>query len=302
MATVDTVGTTTTTNHDLRVVRLRHWGRIPAIGVLIAAALGLAVSVARNPNINWSVVGENLTSETILHGVEVTLMLTVASMAVGIILGIAAAMMKISDNPILDGLASLYIWVFRGTPVLVQLIFWFNLGLLFPRLGLDLPFLSLSVDTNTVITGFTAALLGLGLNEGAYMAEIVRAGLLSVDSGQTEAAIAVGLTRWQALRGIVLPQSIRVIIPPTGNEVITMLKQTSLVSVISGSDLLTSAQTIYSRNFNVIELLLVVSIWYLTFTSILSYGQWLLERRLLRGTGGTTTRPRMLSILLWRKR
>ncbi|GII92943.1 amino acid ABC transporter permease [Sinosporangium siamense] len=270
---------------DLRIVPLRHWGRIP-LGLAVLAALALFLyALAVNPNIKWGVVAEHLTAPAILRGVGVTILLTVASMLIGIVLGVVTAVLRGSDNPVLAYLARGYIWAFRGTPVLVQLIFWYNLGLLFPTIGLPVPLVAevWVVETNTVITGFTAALLGLGLNAGAYMAEIVRAGLVAVDPGQSEAALAVGMTKGQTLRAIVLPQALRVIVPPTGNEVITMLKTSALVSVISGSDLLTTAQTIYSRNFHVIELLIVVSIWYIALTSILTAGQWALERRLAPG-------------------
>ncbi|MGL5929852.1 MAG: amino acid ABC transporter permease [Dermatophilaceae bacterium] len=273
---------------DLVVVPTRHWGRLPlALGVLFL--VGTVVhALATSPNVDWSVVRENLAADTIVRGVGVTAILTVASMGLGIVVGVVAALMRGSSNPVLVSVALGFIWVFRGTPVLVQLIFWFNLGLLFPTVGIGLPGVGelWVAETNAVITGFTAALLGLGLNEGAYMAEIIRAGLLSVDVGQSEASLALGMTRSQTLRSVVMPQALRVIVPPTGNEVVTMLKTTALVSVISGSDLLTSAQSIYSRNFAVIELLIVASVWYLALTSVLSAAQWAVERRLGRHGGG----------------
>ncbi|MEL5953570.1 amino acid ABC transporter permease [Streptomyces sp. CLV115] len=275
---------------ELRTVPLRHWGRVPLAIIVIAAIVALLYAVAVNRNIDWSIVAENFTSSAILKGVGVTIVLTVLSMLIGIVLGIAAEVMRSSSNPVFASVARGYIWIFRGTPVLVQLIFWYNLSLLFPTVGLTLPFLGevWSVETNILITGFTAALLGLGLNEGAYMAEIVRAGLASIDRGQTEAALAVGMRKRQALSRIVLPQALRVIVPPTGNEVINMLKTTALVSIISGSDLLTTAQTISSRNFAVIELLIVASIWYLALTTVFNVGQWAFERRLARQNGART--------------
>jgi polar amino acid transport system permease protein len=211
----------------------------------------------------------------------VTLALTVASMLAGVLLGAVFAVMRMSENPVLRALSWAYTWFFRGTPVLVQIIFWFNLALLFPALGI----FGMEVSTNTLITPFIAAVLALGLNEGAYMSEIVRAGILAIDPGQSEAAQALGLTRSQTMRRIVLPQAMRVIIPPTGNEAISMLKLTSLVSVIAAQDLLTRAQQIYSRNFLVIELLIVVSLWYLLVTSVASVGQYYLERHYARGSG-----------------
>jgi polar amino acid transport system permease protein len=264
----------------------RHPGRWIAAAVALGVAGWLAYLMATNDNIDWAIVQGYLTASAILHGLAVTVALTVASMAVGVVLGAVFAVMRMSDNPVLSTLSLVYAWFFRGTPVLVQIIFWFNLALLFPHIGIG----GLDVSTNTLITPFVAALLALGLNEGAYMAEIVRAGILAIDPGQSEAAHALGLTRGQTMRRVVLPQAMRVIIPPTGNEAISMLKLTSLVSVIAAQDLLTHAQEIYSRNYLVIELLIVVSIWYLVLTSIASVAQHYLERHYARGTGRPTQR------------
>jgi polar amino acid transport system permease protein len=200
-------------------------------------------------------------------------------MLIGIVLGVVVAVMRLSTNPVLKYVSFAFVWLFRGTPVLVQLIIWFNLALIFPHIGPGFA----QADTNHVITPFVAALLGLGLNEAAYMSEIVRAGILSVDPGQTEAAHALGMTRTLMMRRIVLPQAMRIIIPPTGNETITMLKTTSLVAVIAANDLLTRAQAIYSSNYAVFELLLVASFWYLALTSVASVFQYFLERRFARG-------------------
>ncbi len=186
-------------------------------------------------------------------------------MAIGIVGGVLLAVMRLSPNPVLAGTAGVYVWLFRGTPLITQLIFWNFLASLYPRLGLGIPFgpTFVSVDTNAVISVFTAALLGLGLNEAAYMAEIVRGGIQSVDQGQSEAAGALGLSRAQTLRRIVLPQAMRVIVPPTGNETISMLKTTSLVVVIAYFELTVAVQTIYSRTFQTIPLLIVAALWYL---------------------------------------
>jgi polar amino acid transport system permease protein len=194
--------------------------------------------------------------------------------------------MRLSPNPVLAGTSWVYTWFFRGTPVLVQLIFWGFIAQLYPRLSIGIPFGPefVGADSNKVIGIFTAAVLGLGLNEAAYMAEIVRAGLLSVDEGQTEAASALGMRRMQTMRRIVLPQAMRVIIPPTGNETISMLKTTSLVTIIGVADLLGAAQLIYGSNFKQIPLLVVASLWYLLITSVLSIGQYYLERRFARGS------------------
>jgi polar amino acid transport system permease protein len=196
------------------------------------------------------------------------------------------AVMRLSDNPLLSGSSWLYIWFFRGTPVLVQLLVWFNLAFLYPKISFGIPFGPswVSANANSLITPLTAAILGLGLNEGAYMAEIVRAGILSVEHGQTEAAQALGMSRGLTLRRIILPQAMRVIIPPTGNETISMLKTSSLASVITVTELLYAVQLIYSVNFKTIPLLIVASIWYLILTSLLTVGQFYVERRFARGS------------------
>lgn len=215
----------------------------------------------------------------VLAGVQLTLVFTVLSMLLGIIAGIVLAVMRLSRNPVLANFSRLYIWFFRGTPLLVQIIFWFNIQLFIPRVQIG----PLAVETNTLIPPFTAALLALSLNEGAYMAEIVRGGLLSVGKGQTEAAGALGLSRTQTMRLIILPQAMRVIVPPIGNQSISMLKTTSLVSVVAAQDLLTRVENIYAKNFLIIELLIVASIWYLVLTTLASIGQHYIERRLGRG-------------------
>jgi polar amino acid transport system permease protein len=252
--------------------------------VLLAVALGH--SVATNPRFRWGTVGDYLFSSRVLDGLRVTIELTVIAMAIGIVLGVVLAVMRLSLNPLVSGASWIYVWFFRGTPVLVQLLFWSYISALYPRISLGIPFGPQFVhgDANSLITPFAAAILGLGLNEAAYMAEIVRAGILSVDEGQTDAAHALGMTRLQTMRRIVLPQAMRVIIPPTGNETISMLKTSSLVSVIAYKELLYSVQLIYAVNFLQIPLLLVASIWYLVVTTILSIGQYYVERRFGRGT------------------
>jgi polar amino acid transport system permease protein len=246
----------------------------------------LGYSVATNPRFGWDIVGEFLFSDRILHGLLLTLELTVVAMLMGIALGVGLAVMRLSPNPLVSGSSALYIWFFRGTPVLVQLLFWNFISALYPEISIGIPFGPdiVSGDANALITPFAAAILGLGLNQGAYQAEIVRAGVLSVDDGQTDAAQALGMTRLQTMRRIVLPQAMRVIIPPTGNEVISMLKTSSLVSVIAYPELLYSAQLIYAVNFKQIPLLLVVCIWYLVVTTILSIGQYYVERRFGRSS------------------
>jgi polar amino acid transport system permease protein len=261
---------------------------------VVLIALSLLHSVFRTGSgYHWDVVRQYFFSGRVLHGLRLTLELTVIAMAIGIVLGTLLAVMRLSPNPLVSGGSWVYIWFFRGTPVLVQLLFWYNVAALYPhRLSLGLPwipFLGLGpqfvhINPNTAITPLSAAILGLGLNEAAYMAEIVRAGILSVDEGQTEAAQSLGMTRGLIMRRIVLPQAMRVIIPPTGNETISMLKTSSLASVITVTELLYSVQLIYAATYQVIPLLIVASLWYLIVTTILSIGQYYLERRFGRGT------------------
>ncbi|WP_232304620.1 amino acid ABC transporter permease [Microbacterium sp. XT11] len=237
--------------------------------------------------ISWTTVARYLFAPSVLSGLWVTIQLTVLSMALGFVLGVASALMLRSRTPAVAWLARGYIWFFRGTPVLVQLIFWFNLSLIMPTIGWGEG----AVDTNTVITPFIAALLGLGINEGAYMSEIFRAGIEAVDRGQTEAGLASGMTPMQTMRHVVLPQALRVITPPTGNQAIGMLKTTSLVSVIAAQDLLTSVQRIYATNYQIIDLLIVACVWYLLLTTVATIGQSYLERRFAgEGAGAVGTR------------
>jgi polar amino acid transport system permease protein len=270
---------------QIRAVPVRRPGRWIAAAIVLVIAVALIRSVATNPRFEWSVVGNYLFDARILDGLRVTIELTVIAMAIGIVLGIVLAIMRLSPNPLVSGASWLYIWFFRGTPVLVQLLFWYNIAALYPKVGLGIPFGPpfVHVDANTAITPFTAAILGLGLNEGAYMAEIVRAGIISVPEGQSDAAQSLGMTRLQTMRRIVLPQAMRVIIPPTGNETISMLKTSSLASVIVVGELLFAVQNIYSVNFKTIQLLIVASIWYLACTSVLYIGQYYLERYYGRG-------------------
>jgi polar amino acid transport system permease protein len=271
---------------DIVAVPVRHPGRWVAAAIVVVLAATIVHSAATNPRFGWSLVGDYFLSGRVLHGLVITLELTAIAMAIGIVLGVVLAVMRLSPNPLVATASWLYIWFFRGTPVLVQLLFWSFISALYPRISLGIPFGPQFVhgSANAIITPFAAAILGLGLNEAAYMAEIVRAGILSVDEGQTEAAQALGMRRLQTMRLIVLPQAMRVIIPPTGNETISMLKTTSLVSVIAYSELLYSVQLIYAVNYRQIPLLLVACIWYLIVTTVLSIGQYYVERRFGRGT------------------
>jgi polar amino acid transport system permease protein len=274
------------------VDKLRHPGRWVTYVVAAVLASTAINTLVTNKNFGWDIVGHYVVSGDIISGLTKTIELTVIAMVIGIVLGVLLAVMRLSNNPATKGFASAYVWFFRGTPVFVQLLFWGYASALFPRLGLGIPFgpVFISGATNSLITPFVAAILGLGLNEGAYMAEIVRAGILSVDRGQTEAAHALGMSRLRTLRRIVLPQAMPVIIPPTGNQVITMLKTTSLVSVLAFPELLYSAQLIYSTNFKTIPLLIAASVWYLLMTSVLNIGQHFLERRFSRSDRGGSRR------------
>lgn len=283
--------------HTIEAVPVRHPGRWVAVAVLAVLAAMFVHTVLTNDGFRWPVVGRYLFADPVLNGLRNTLILTFLSMLVGIVGGIALAVMRLSPNWVLSSVAAGYIWLFRGTPLIAQLLFWNFLAALYPRLSLGIPFGPefISFDTNTLINQFTACLLGLGLNEAAYMAEIVRGGLVAVDEGQTEAAGALGMSRTQTLRRIVLPQAMRVIIPPTGNETISMLKTTSLVVVIGYFELLTSVQRIYSTNFQTIPLLIVAAAWYLALTSVLSVGQGYVERHFGRGSSRNTPGPRLLA-------
>jgi polar amino acid transport system permease protein len=271
---------------EITAVPVRRPGRWIASAIVLVLAASIVRSVVTNKRFQWGQVGHYLFDHRILHGVTVTLELTVLAMLIGVVGGILLAVMRLSPNPLVSGVSWLYIFFFRGTPLLVQLLFWEFIAALFPTIDLGIPFgpSFIHLHSNSVITGFAAALLGFGLNEAAYMAEIVRAGVISVAEGQTEAAQSLGMSRIQIMRLIVLPQAMRVIIPPTGNETISMLKSTSLVLVIgSVFDLLFEAQQIYASNFEEIPLLIVASIWYLALTSVLYVGQYFIERRFGRG-------------------
>ena len=263
----------------LRIVHRRHWGRWAA-AVVILVLLGLIVDAFAHGQIEWSYVGRFLLVPVILSGIVNTVVMSVLAMAVGIALGITVAIMRMSPNPVLRSVAVGYAWLFRGTPVILQLLLWFNLALVFPTIGIPGVWTARTVD---VMTPFVAALLGLGLNQGAYTSEVIRAGLLSVDAGQYEAAKAIGMKRLLSLRRIILPQAMRVVIPPLGNEFIGMIKLTSLASVIQYSEVLHNAENIYYANNRVMELLIVAGIWYLAVVSVLTPLQMLLERRFARG-------------------
>ncbi|WP_327357172.1 amino acid ABC transporter permease [Streptomyces sp. NBC_01304] len=260
-----------------RVVPVRRtgqWAAAVAVLLLLAGALN---SVVRNDAFQWDVVGDYFTTAAVLRGLGLTLWLTVLVMVLGFALGTLLAVMRLSANPVLRGVSWGYVWFFRSTPILVQLLFWFNIGALYPQI--------LGVRTVNLLGPISVAVIGLTLHEAAYAAEVVRGGILSVDRGQVEAAQSLGLGRWRRLRRIVLPQAMKSIVPPAGNMLIGTLKGTSIVSIIAVQDLLYSVQLVYHRTYQVIPLLLVATLWYAVVTSVLSVGQHYVERYYARGSG-----------------
>ena len=235
----------------------------------------------------WNVVFQYVTDKFVIQGVELTLFVTVTSMIIGFVLGMVLAIMRMSTNRLMTGIAWLYTWFFRGTPVYVQLLFWFNISILYQSFTLGVPFMNswhvATISSNLIFTVIRAAIIGFGLNEAAYFSEIARSGLLSVDEGQLEAAKAIGMTRLQSLRYIIVPQAMRVIIPPSGNEVISMLKTTSIASAIGLPELLYQTDNISARTYQIMPLLIVASLWYLAVTTVLSIGQFYLERHYAKG-------------------
>lgn len=268
-------------------VPARRYGQWAFIAVMLVVLGTVAWAVVSNPRMSWDIIGQYLFHPAILNGLVLTCWLTVVTTFLGLMIGVILAIMRLSPNLFVSGMSGLYVWFFRGTPLLVQLIILYNLASLFPTLSISIPFgpTLFSANTNAVITPYVAAILGLCLHEAAYMAEIVRGGLLSFDKGQRHAADALGMTAWQKFGHIVLPQVLPSIIPAIGNQLIGMLKMTSLVSVIALSDLLYSVQLIYSRNYQTIPLLLVACFWYLVATTVLSGLQRLVERRFGKGIG-----------------
>lgn len=270
-----------------RLVPLRRPGQWVSAVVLLVLLAMLAHTLIANPRFQWSVVWSYFATSSVLHGLVLTLWLTAAVMVCGYLLGIGLAVMRLSGNPILRSVSFGYVWLIRSVPPLVQLLFWYELASLYPRLSLGIPFGREFVTVNTahLFTGLLAAFVGLTLDVAAFAAEIIRGGILSVAPGQTEAAEALGLRPWRIFRRIVLPQAMPAIVPASGNMLISMLKATSIVSVIAVQDLLYSVQLIYNQNFLVIPLLLVATIWYIVLTTLLSIGQYYVERHYARGNG-----------------
>lgn len=264
----------------IKAIPVKHYGRwVGAAAVL--TLLGLLVLAFAQAQIDWGVVGDMLDDETFVKGAWETLKITVFAMILGVVLGMLLAVMRMSENKVLSYVAWVYIWFFRGTPVLVQIFLWFNLSIIFETINLGPIYQD---EMNDFMTPFMAALLGLGLNEAAYMAEISRAGIQSVDHGQTEAAHALGMRGTKTMRRVVLPQAMRVIIPPTGNEFINMLKTSSLAYAIGYNELFLASRNFGSRTLAVMEALIVATVWYLVLTTIFSIFQYYIERHYSRGT------------------
>lgn len=264
----------------IKAIPVRHYGRYVSAVVAIAALVAIIYAFSQG-KINWGAVPDYFFDDRIVKGVGQTLLLTCLSMVIGVVGGILLAVMRLSKNPVTSSIAWSYIWFFRGTPVLVQLFVWFNLGLVFQYINLGPIYKDY---WSSFMTPLLTALLGLGLNEAAYMAEICRAGLLSVDEGQTEASHALGMSHGKTLRRVVIPQAMRVIVPPTGNEVINMLKTTSLVAAVQFYELFKYAQDIGQASGAPVEMYFLAAAWYLIMTSVLSVGQYYLERYYARGS------------------
>jgi polar amino acid transport system permease protein len=264
--------------------RLRPW-RLAASAVVVLLLARGVVFLIQTPGFEWDVVAEYLTFPTVLRGLGVTIAITIACTTLSILVGAPVALCRLSAVMALRALGAGYVWLFRGLPALVQIVFWFNLAYLLPEISLGIPFgpTFASWSTNRVVSPFVAALLGLGLTEGAFMAEIIRAGILSIDPGQRDAARSLGLGARRTFFQVVAPQAMRVIVPPMGSQVIGLAKSTSLVSVVATTDLLFSVEVVYSRTFQVIPLLVVACVWYLALVSILFVLQVYLERRFSRG-------------------
>jgi polar amino acid transport system permease protein len=270
----------------IQAVPLRRPGRW-IMAVLVLVLLGLFLyGVATNSAYDWPTFGRYLFDERVSRAALVTLSLTALAMFFAIVLGVVLAVMRLSPNPVLKYVSFGYLWFFRGTPIYVQLVFWGLLVVIYKEIDLGIPFVHqfAHINTQSFFTAYWLAVIGLALNESAYMAEIVRAGLTSVDEGQDEAARALGMSWGQTMLRIVLPQAMRVIIPPTGNELISMLKTTSLVTAVPlTTELYSRTRDLSVETFNPIPMLLVASAWYLFFTSVLMVGQFYLERYFARG-------------------
>lgn len=269
-----------------------HLGRLTIAVLMVVAVAGLAVSVARNPAFEWATVADYFFSERVLNGLLNTITLTALSMGLALVVSVVIANMRLSANPVLRAVSGTYVWFFRSIPLLVLLILWFNISLIYPTFSLPNPFGGdlFALQTRNLMTAYWSAVLAFGLQQAAYTSEIIRSSLLAVPKGQREAALALGMTPFDIFRRIVFPQAMKIAVPPVSNDLINLMKATSLVAFISVSDLLYSVQQIYNRTFEVVPLLMVATIWYMILVSVLSVGQYYLERVLGRSTATTTRR------------
>ena len=263
--------------------RLLRDGGVWIIVLALTAYIGWGV--ATNSALRWDSIGKFIAAPIILQGLGITIVITFCAAVIGLAGGLIIALMRMSSNPLIRTIAIGYLGLFRAVPLLVQILIWYNLGTFLPQLGLGIPFTAIGLygDTNVLLSPFVACLVALGLNQAAYMGEIIRGGILSVQAGQVEAAVALGMTRGKAFVRVVAPQAAKSIIPPMGNDLINLLKATSLVSVVGVGDLMTRAQGIYASNYQVIPLLIVASLWYLALTVLFTLVQSGLERRFSAG-------------------
>jgi polar amino acid transport system permease protein len=270
---------------DLVITPARHpwrWVATAVVAVLVAMAVHALVT---NPAWDWPTVGQFLFAPSILRAVWLTVVLTVLGIVIGFLLGTVLALMRLSPNPLLRSVSWSYIWIFRSVPLILQLLFWYNLALLYRSLSFGIPFgpALFEFETMDLVSPITAAVLGLALHQAAYAAEVVRSGFLGVDQGQLEAAAALGLPRWRRFRRIQLPQAMRTIVPTAANELIGLVKGTSVVYIMALSELFYQVQVIYTRTGRVIPMLLVATAWYLALTTVLSVGQFYVERHYAKG-------------------
>ncbi|MFF9643897.1 amino acid ABC transporter permease [Kitasatospora aureofaciens] len=273
----------------LRTVRARHPWRWATGAAALVVLVQFLHGLATNPAWDWATFRLYFTADTILQAIGRTLELTAYGTVLGFALGAVVAAMRLSRSAILRTLAWAYVWVFRSIPLIVQLVFWFNLSYLYKRFGFGIPFGPTFGDFETVgvLGALGAAVLGLGLHQAAFAAEIIRGGVIAVDAGQREAAAALGIPRGRQAWRIVLPQAMRSILPAAANEVISLLKGTSVVYVMAIGELFYQAQVIYGRTGRVVPLLMVATVWYVVLTTVLSIGQYYVERYFSRGARRT---------------
>lgn len=299
---LETTSLTTAPGEDIKVYSRLHVARWISAVIVIALVVWIILVLA-DARINWAHVSLYVVVDIMVEAAWNTVVLAVISQVVAILLGLIVAVMRMSRNPVASTVAWVYTWLFRGLPVLVQILLWYNLALVIERVTVGVPFTDIVLfdeSTNAIMTPFLAALLGLALNESAYMAEIIRAGLKGVDKGQTEASNALGLSPFRTLRRVILPQAMRIIVPPTGNNFINMLKTTSLASVVTYLELVRAAGNISSRNLEVMETLIAAAVWYMILVSVASVAQYFIERHFDKGFGGASRAKRSLKSNLTR--